>query len=111
VLFYDDDNIILPNYLEKMIAALENTANGEQFAICQLMHFGPVTKSVGRPPILLKGEPKVKHIDTLQVVAKTKAMKAVGWLKGGYCSDGYTFEELGRRFSFVRVDECLALHM
>ena len=111
VLFYDDDNIILPNYLEKMIAALENTANGEQFAICQLMHFGPVTKSVGRPPVLLKGVPKVKHIDTLQVVAKTKAMKTVGWLKSGYCSDGYTFEELGRRFSFVRVNECLALHM
>jgi hypothetical protein len=111
VLFYDDDNIILPNYLEKMITALENTANGEQFAICQLMHFGPVTKSAGRPPVLLKGVPKVKHIDTLQVVAKTKAMKTVGWLKSGYCSDGYTFEELGRRFSFVRVHECLPLHM
>jgi predicted O-linked N-acetylglucosamine transferase (SPINDLY family) len=111
VLFYDDDNIILPNYLEKMIGSLEKTANGEQFAICQLMHFGPVIKSVGRPPVLLEGVPKAKYIDTLQVVARTKAMKAVGWLKNGYCSDGYTFEELGRRFSFVRVNECLALHM
>ena len=111
VLFYDDDNIILPKYLEKMIRVLENTTNGEQFAICQLMHFGPVITSLGKPPVLLEGLPKVKHIDTLQVLAKTKAMKAVGWLKRGYCSDGYTFEELGRRFSFVRVNECLALHM
>ena len=75
------------------------------------MHFGPVIKSIGKPPVLLKGVPKVKYIDTLQVVSKTKAMKTVGWLKSGYCSDGYTFEELGRRFSFVRVNECLALHM
>ena len=111
VLFYDDDNIILPNYLDKMMRALEKTTNGEQFAICQLMHFGPVIKSVGKPPVLIKGVPKVKYIDTLQVVAKTKAMKTVGWLNSGYCSDGYTFEELGRRFSFVRVNECLALHM
>ena len=111
VLFYDDDNIILPNYLEKMIGAIENSTNGEQFAICQLMHFGPVVKSVGNPPVLLKGLPKVKYIDTLQVVVRSKAMKTVGWLKNGYCSDGYTFEELGKRFSFVRVNECLALHM
>jgi hypothetical protein len=111
VLFYDDDNIILPNYLEKMIGALEKNDNGEQFAICQLMHFGPVIKSVGRPPVLLEGVPKVKYIDTLQVVARTEAIKTVGWLKNGYCSDGHTFEELGRRFAFVRVNECLALHM
>ena len=111
VMFYDDDNIILPNYLEKMIGAIENSTNGEQFAICQLMHFGPLIKSVGNPPVLLKGLPKVKYIDTLQVVARTRAMKTVGWLKNGYCSDGHTFEELGRRFSFVRVNECLALHM
>ena len=111
VLFYDDDNIILPNYLEKMIGALAHTVNGEQFVICQLMHFGPVIKSLGEPPVLLQGIPKVKHIDTLQVLAKTKAMKTIGWLKRGYCSDGYTFEELAKRYSFVRVNECLALHM
>ena len=48
--------------LEKMIGTLENTADGEQFAICQLMHFGPVITPLGRPPVLLKGEPKVHYI-------------------------------------------------
>jgi hypothetical protein len=111
VMFLDDDNIILPHYLEKMIRALDETAHGEAFAICAILHFGPLPFFFDKPPVLLRGEPRLLHIDTLQVVVRTEAMKAVGWRTGGYVADGFTYQELGKRFQYVRVDECLAIHL
>jgi len=111
VMFLDDDNIILPHYLEKMIRALDEASHGEAFAICAILHFGPLPFFFGKPPVLLRGEPRLLHIDTLQVVVRTEAMKAVGWRTGSYVADGFTYQELGKRFQYVRVDECLAIHM
>jgi len=112
VLFFDDDNVIMPTYLEHMVAALRQS--GRDFAVCKVMHFGPLNEAaLGRPPVVLEGEPvKLYHVDPLQVLAKREAMQAVGWdTDHGYVSDGYTLEELGRRFSHVHVDEVLGVHM
>ena len=111
VCFFDDDNIILPTYLEKMVEALESTENDEQFAICPIMHFGPLPRCWGEPPILLHGEPKLYHIDTLQVMVTAEAIKDIGWKDEGYCSDGHTFEALGEKYAHVKVTECLGVHL
>jgi glycosyltransferase involved in cell wall biosynthesis len=111
LMFLNLDNIIFPKYLDKMIQALGEAKHFEQFAICEIMHFGPLMDFVGNPPFLLVGEPKLYFIDTMQVVVTTEAMKTIGWQNKGYCSDGYTFEELGRKYKYVRVSECLGIHM
>jgi glycosyltransferase involved in cell wall biosynthesis len=113
VVFLDDDNIILPNYLERMVTALQEARNGEQFAICRILHFGPFHADLGDPPQLLTGiPPRVAFIDTLQVMMTAEAIRAVGWnTSEGYIADGHTFEALARRFRWVEMPECLALHM
>lgn len=110
--FLDDDNFLMPDYLEKMVGALEGATNGERFAICKILHFGPVRQDVGLAPLYLKGEPKLCFIDTLQIMVHADTMKEMGWIKPeDYCSDGYTYEELGKRYKYVRVDDCLAVHL
>lgn len=111
IMFLDDDNVILPHYLERMVGALEGARNGEQFAICSILHFGPLPFFMGRPPVLLRGEPRVFQIDTLQVLVRTEAMREVGWRDHGYLSDGFTYRALGERFGYVRVDDCLGIHV
>ena len=112
VMFLDDDNTLHPQYLQRMIEALDRAEDGEQFAICAIWYL-PSRANPSRPfvPFVLKGDPSVDHIDTLQVVVKTKAMRDVGWCLRGYCSDGFTYEELARRYKYVRVNECLAVHL
>ena len=102
--FLDDDNILMPDYLEKMLNALETAKGGERFAICRILHFGPLLLQLGIPPIYLRGEPRAQYIDTLQVMVEANAMRQVGWKSGQHFhSDGVTYEELGRRFSYVRA--------
>ena len=110
VMFLDDDNYIMPTYLEKMVGALEENEEAA-FAICKILHFGPVQAFLGRPPVVL-GTDKIKlyHVDTQQFVIRTAVMKSLGWLQKGYCADGYTFEELGKNHKHVAVDECLVVH-
>ncbi|HET9582167.1 MAG TPA: glycosyltransferase [Gemmatimonadota bacterium] len=110
IMFLDDDNVILPHYLEKMIAALDGARNGEQFAICSILHYGPLPFFMDRPPVILRGEPLVCQIDTLQVLVRTDAMREIGWRDHGYLSDGFTYRALGDRFGYVRVDDCLGIH-
>jgi len=112
VLFYDDDNVILPRYLEVMIDAVRGS--GREFAVCKIMHFGPLNEAIlGRPPVVLDGDPvKLYHVDPLQVLVKREAMQAIGWdVRHGYVADGHTLEALGARFEHVRVDEVLGVHM
>lgn len=111
VVFLDDDNFIFPDYLEKMITALQNATFGEKFAICKIVHFGPVIKELGQAPLYIKGEPRLCYIDTLQVMVEMDAIRNVGWVNNHYCADGYTYEELGRRYNYIRVNECLAVHI
>ena len=112
VLFLDDDNLILPHYLETMINAIENS--GKDFAVCHAVHFGPLNEdAVGKPPIVLTGIPvKQYHIDTLQVLVKRDVIRDIGWdTENGYLSDGITFERLGKQHDYVEVPEVLGFHM
>jgi len=111
VLFFDDDNIILPQYLEKMLAALKTS--GADYSVAKIMHFGPLNeREVGKPPVVLTGDPvKLYHIDPLQVLVRADVMKKIGWdTTVGYLSDGVTLEKLAP-FKIVRVDEVLGVHM
>lgn len=112
LVFLDDDNIIFPDYLEKMVSALESAKNNEKFAICKILHFGPVIPELGPTPIYLLGEPKLCYIDTLQIMVEAEAMKSVGWIaKEHYCSDGFTYQKLGETYGFTRITDCLAVHV
>jgi glycosyltransferase involved in cell wall biosynthesis len=117
VLFFDDDNLILPRYLEEMTDAIDSASIEElvvDFAVCQVVHFGPLNAmEIGRAPKILNGKPmKLFHIDTLQVVCRTSTMKELGWKQGdGYLADGKTFEALGASRRGVWVNEMLGFHM
>jgi glycosyltransferase involved in cell wall biosynthesis len=116
VLFLDDDNIIMPEYLEWMIDALNKAYavnNKVGFAICQVYHFGPLPAPLGKPPKVIDGiPPKVQNIDTLQVLAFTEAMKDVGWnLEHGYLADGYTFEAMAKKYEYAIVSTILGVHL
>ena len=115
VCFLDDDNVLMPTYLEKMVGAIR--VQGADFAICQCLHFGPLRQDIwGKPPAVLTGvPPKLFYIDTIQVVAKTAVMREIGFHQDkenrGYYGDGRTYEELGKRFRYAVVPEILALHL
>lgn len=111
LVFLDDDNIIFPAYLEKMLRALRAGPAGTAFAICEQLHFGPLQPFHGEPPVVLPGVPKLYHIDTLQIMVEADAMRSVGWLDKGYLADGETFAELGRRYGHVNLRECLCAHL
>lgn len=112
IFFFDDDNLVLPDYLETMIDAIEKS--GKDFAVCEIVHFGPLMEQeVGAPPKVLSGEPvKLYHVDTLQVVVKREAMQDVGWdTEHGYLSDGHTLQALDQKFEHVRVPRVLGFHV
>lgn len=111
VMFCDDDNIILPHYMRVMADALDRS--GMDFAVCRVMHFGPLNEAeAGKPPKVLTGEPvKLYHIDPLQVMVKKEVMLKVGWDTAvGYLSDGVTLEKLGKDYKHVTVGEVLGIH-
>jgi hypothetical protein len=112
VLFLDDDNVILPKYLEIMIGALGDS--GKDFAVCDVMHFGPLNEAVaGKPPVVLTGEPvKLYSVDPLQILVKREAMQDVGWdVDRGYIADGVSLEALGDKYEYVKVPEVLGVHI
>lgn len=101
--FVDDDNIVFPDYLEAMLAALLETPTAG-YAICEVFHLGPLP---GISPAYLRGYPAIGEIDTLQVLVRREAM--VEWQGNDYYSDGRTFEKLGT--DFVRVERVLGVHL
>jgi len=112
-LFYDDDNVILPNYLEQMVGALEGSPECVM-AVCHVMHFGPLNEAIiGKPPQVLTGLPvKLFHIDTLQVLVRTDIAKKCGWdTEHGYIADGYSLEKFGKAGAVVEVAEVLGVHL
>lgn len=111
--FYDDDNIILPGYLARMAAALDRSPECG-FAICQIVHMGPVQAFVGQPPVVLTGiPPKLYYIDTLQVMVRASLMKdkCRDQSRGGFYGDGTTFELLGEQHQWVDVPEMLGIRI
>ena len=114
VVFLDDDNLIFPHYLEKMLKALEKTPEKTGFSICRIVHLGPVPPDKGEPPVILTGIPiKVGNVDTLQLLIKKEALTSIGgWnQETGYLADGYTFEELAKHYEYVEVPEILCIHI
>lgn len=113
IVFVDDDNIVLPTFLEEMASSLGNAPDCD-FAVCDIMHFGPLREdAVGPAPAVLTGEPvKLHHIDPLQVMVRTGVMQKVGWdTEAGYLSDGVTLEKLGDRYKHVKVNKLLGIHI
>jgi len=113
VMFCDDDNLVLPHYMERMSEVLMGNT-GVDFAVCRIMHFGPLNEAaLGNPPKVLTGEPvKLYHIDPLQVMVRRNAIQKVGWdTEVGYLSDGVTLERLGKDFKYTLVEEVLGVHM
>lgn len=113
IAFLDDDNVIFPEFLEEMVGALEGTDADVGFAVCQILHMGPLQAWVGTPPQILTGWPiVVGGIDTLQVVVKREAMEKTGWIsEQGFFSDGYTYEALSKQFRHIRVEKVLGVHI
>ncbi len=111
VAFLDDDNLLFPKFCERMVAALE-ASPAAGFAVCQIVHAGPLHPRFGPPPAILRGIPPVTgNIDTLQVVARSEGMRQRGWVLAGYGSDGATYQRLAQAFLWVEVDEVLAIHL
>jgi len=111
VCFLDDDNILMPTYLEKMIKAIED--NKVDLAICHCLHYGPLPASFGIAPKIVTGiPPRLYNIDTVQIVCKTEAIRDIGWqTESGYYADGVTYEMLADKYKHVEVPEVLALHL
>jgi SAM-dependent methyltransferase len=111
VAFLDDDNILFPRFCERMVQDLDSHPEAG-FAICQIVHCGPLAAHFSLPPVVLTGvPPRIKNIDTLQVVARTEAMRACGWVLDGYVSDGATYERLAQTCPWIAVDEVLGMHV
>ena len=112
ILFCDDDNLIMPNYMEKMISALDSNLDCG-FAVCRIMHFGPLHESEGKAPKVIMGNPvELYHIDPLQILVRREAMLKIGWdVETGYLSDGVTLQKLGKQFKHVRVEDVLGVHL
>lgn len=114
VLFLDDDNVIFPHYLEKMLKPLRNTSENIAFSICQIIHLGPLPVDKGEPPQILTGIPVVvQNVDTLQLLIKKDAINSIGgWdQETGYLADGYTFERIAKKYEYVEVPEILGVHI
>jgi glycosyltransferase involved in cell wall biosynthesis len=112
ICFLDDDNIIFPNYLKVMVDTLEYNQDA-QFAICQIVHCGPLNEEkfpLPCPQIITGIPPVCQNIDTLQVMVRKKAMLECGWVLDGYLSDGKTYEKLGNMFPWIAVNEVLGVH-
>lgn len=113
IVFLDDDNLIFPHYLEKMLDALKNTDSKTAFSICKIIHLGPLPKHLGIPPQIINGLPvKVQNVDTLQLMIKQKNLSDIGgWNQDtDYLADGYTYEELAKKYEYVEVPEVLGIH-
>lgn len=114
VMFCDDDNIVMPTFIEDMCKAIQVDEKYD-FAICDIMHFGPLNEQETgmRPPVVLKGEPvKLYYVDPLQVFVKTKVMQESGWdTEVGYLSDGVSIERMAKGREYVRVPKVLGIHL
>jgi len=116
IVFWDDDNYYCPTYLEKMVNKLENSQNNNpsspMFAICQIIHFGPLPIKWGTPPKTLTGVPPILYnVDSSQLLIYKKALLSINWNRNtGYFFES-VYEQLGNKYSYVVVDEILALHL
>jgi glycosyltransferase involved in cell wall biosynthesis len=115
IVHLDDDNVIFPDFIAEHVETLEKHPEAD-FSICRISHNGPLPAHLGQAPKILTGVPPVfRNIDTLQIMARAKAMKACSWTQHtgpqGYCNDGYTYQRLGEMFRWVEIPKLLAIHI
>ena len=114
IVFYDDDNVIFPHFIEKMLGKLQEAPEDTAFTICHIIHLGPVPERLGEPPIVLTGQPVIPgNIDSLQVIIKKQALLDIGgWdIETGYMADGYTYQRLAEKYDYVELPEILCVHI
>jgi glycosyltransferase involved in cell wall biosynthesis len=114
LVYLDDDNLLFPNYLEKMSKALDQTNDEVGFVICDIVHNGPLPEHFGKSPVVLKGLPvKVKYIDTLNAMLKKEEFIGVGgWdTISGYFADGFSYERMAYFYKYIKINDILAIHL
>lgn len=114
VVHLDDDNILYPDFVMEHVKILQDNPD-KHFSICNILHCGPLPEHFGNVPAIVTGVPPVyRNIDTLQIMVKVNSMKKCGWIQktgiDGYCNDGYTYEKLGKMFSWIHIPKILAVH-
>ena len=110
VVFLDDDNIILPEFLSKMVFWLEST--GRAVATCSLLYvYNP--KWGPKMPVILDGTFLANgRTDPAQMMVRRKEMTEIGWdTEGGYNADGVTIDRIAAKHQHVRVPEILSVHL
>lgn len=107
--FLDDDDIVFPSYLARMVQAL--TTNPEAaFSVCLMLSFGGAHQRGESKPWIAPGLLQPGYIGTPQVVVRSEAMRAIGWrYPDEYSADGHTYQMLGALYQHTRVEECLAI--
>lgn len=116
VAFVDDDNVIFPTYVSKMVEKIESEPLDA--VICEIIHMGPLSKAFfsNIPAVVTGKPPMLKNIDTLNVLFRWGTFAKFGWVvdKGdeGYFNDGYTYERIfqsGIKYGYV--SEVLGVHL
>jgi len=110
IVFLDDDNIILPAFLIKMVDALESS--GKAIATCRLLYvYNP--KWGPKMPVILDGNILANgQTDPAQIMVRRKEMTEIGWdTEGGYNADGATIDRIAAKHQHVQVNEILSVHL
>ena len=111
VLMLDDDNYIMPEYIRLMLETLEMSK--ADFAVCRVMHFGPLNEKVrGKPPVILGTDKlEVYHIDILQFLMRRDAIIDIGWdRENGYISE-VSLERMASKYRGVEIPLVLGVHI
>ena len=108
MVFIDDDNVVFPDYLEKMV----NGIGSADFALAKIIHMGPLPQHYYPPPRVIDGSIiKKTFVDTLQLIVRTNVIKQTGWFQTGYCADGDTIENLGNHYTHALIDHIVGVHL
>ncbi len=116
ILFLDDDNVLFPNYVSKMVQSLENYPDVEA-CICKIIHMGPLSSEYFPffPNVVEGNPPVLKNIDTLNVMFRTQVFEKFEWVheqgESGYYNDGYTYSEIFKSIKFMNIPDILAVHL
>jgi len=114
--FLDDDNIVFPDYVSRLVEEMERPEHWEfDFALCEIIHLGPLRENLGFPPVVLDGgKPVIGKVDTLQFFARRRLFYSEVWetrtSPEGYANDGFTIQRLAENHKHLSVNKILGVH-